>query len=296
LRALDEGADLVLAARPRHALAEQNERPLGLFEQVQRRLDILRRRHHARRFAHAVDLDDLVEVAFGPDDVVGHVEIGGAGAAIERVPRRHLDIIGDAVHALDAVRELAEGRGDHHLPLFLKRTHAAAIGFRSAADQDHGPAILLGIGEAGETMHHARTGHGKAGAGAAGEIAIGARGVGRTLLVAHAEIGDAFFLRRHGNRGDRKSNDPEQVVDALLFQAARKQGRAIDLAHGFPSRFYLSLTARLCIEGGLAKVRSFRRAMRLRAVRPAKQPRQKNSLRKAAVWSEIPTILFVAWR
>ena len=59
LRALDEGADLVLGARPRHALAEENERPLGPFEQVQRRLDVLRRRHHARRFAYAFDLDGL---------------------------------------------------------------------------------------------------------------------------------------------------------------------------------------------------------------------------------------------
>ena len=59
LRALDEGADFVLGARPRHALAEENERPLGPFEQVQRRLDVLRRRHHARRFGHALDLRRL---------------------------------------------------------------------------------------------------------------------------------------------------------------------------------------------------------------------------------------------
>jgi hypothetical protein len=36
LRALEEGADLVLGAQPAHALADQDERPLGLFEQVQR--------------------------------------------------------------------------------------------------------------------------------------------------------------------------------------------------------------------------------------------------------------------
>jgi len=32
LRALDEGPDLVLGARPGHALADENERPLGAFE------------------------------------------------------------------------------------------------------------------------------------------------------------------------------------------------------------------------------------------------------------------------
>ena len=35
LRALEEGADLVLGAQPSHALADENERPLGLFEEVQ---------------------------------------------------------------------------------------------------------------------------------------------------------------------------------------------------------------------------------------------------------------------
>ena len=151
----------------------QNERPLGPFEQVQRRFDVLRRRYHARRFGRALDLNDFIEVAFAPDDIVGHVEIGGAGPTIDRVPGRHLDIVGDALHALDAVRELAERRGDQHLPLFLECAHAAAIGLRGTADQDHGPAILLGIGETRETVHHAWAGDGDAGAGAAGEIAVG---------------------------------------------------------------------------------------------------------------------------
>ena len=69
----------------------------GLFEQVQRGLDVLCRRHHARRLGHALDLDDFVEVAFAGDDVVGHVEIAGAGAAIDRLPSCHLDIVGDAL-------------------------------------------------------------------------------------------------------------------------------------------------------------------------------------------------------
>src|SRR5216684_4363570 len=90
----------------------------------------------------------------------------GAGAAVDRVPGCHLDIVRNARHALDAVRELAERRGDQHLALFLERAHAAAIGLRGAADQDHGPAVLLGIGKTGEAVHHAGPGHGEAGAGA----------------------------------------------------------------------------------------------------------------------------------
>src|SRR5262247_379141 len=104
---------------------------------------------------------------------------------------------------------------------------------RGAAKQDHWPAILLGIGEAGETVHHAGAGHNDAGAGAAGQIAVGLRRVGGGLFVAHADIGNAFLLRGCGNRGDRKPDDPEQVIDALLFEAPRYQGRADDFAHAF---------------------------------------------------------------
>ena len=96
LRALEEGAHLLLGARPGHALADENERPLGLFEQVQGVLD---------------------------------------GA------------------------------------------HAAAIGFGLTADQDHRPAILLGIGHAGEAVHDPGAGHDDAGAGAALQIAVGLRGL-----------------------------------------------------------------------------------------------------------------------
>jgi len=47
----------------------------------------------------------------------------------------------------------------------LIRWNAAAIGLRGSADQDHGPAILLGIGETRETVHHVRAGNDNAGPG-----------------------------------------------------------------------------------------------------------------------------------
>ena len=91
-------------------------------------------------------------------------------------------------------------------------------------------------------MHHAGAGHRNAGAGTAGEIAVGLRRIGRALLVAHAEIGNAFLLRRRRYRGDRKPDDPEQVIDALLLQAAREKRSAIDFAHGFPPYGRLNLS------------------------------------------------------
>ena len=62
-------------------------------------------------------------------------------------------------------------------------------------------------------------------------IAVGLRRVGGGLLVAHADIGNAFLLRGGSDRGDRKPDDPEQVIDALLLEAPCYQGSAVDFTH-----------------------------------------------------------------
>src|SRR5262249_18388390 len=96
-------------------------------------------------------------------------------------------------------------------------------------------------------------GHDDAGAGAAGQIAVGLRRVGGGLLVAHADIGDAFLLRGCGDRGDRKPDDPEQVIDVLLFEAPRYQRSAVDFAHAFLLVDRMTSAARLRIDGRAAK-------------------------------------------
>ena len=57
----------------------------------------------------------------------------------------------------------------------------------------------------------------------------------RDILIAAVlgtgAVADAFFLRRCCDRADREANDPEQVIDALLFEAPRHQGGAVDFAH-----------------------------------------------------------------
>ena len=39
-----------------------------------------------------------------------------------------------------------------------------------------------------------------------------------------------------------KPDDPEQVIDALLFEAPRHQGSAVDFAHGFSPRDRLNFS------------------------------------------------------
>ena len=229
--ALDEGAHLVLGAREGHALADDHQRPLRRLQHVQRLLDVLRHRLDARRIGAFRGLDHLVRVAGAGDDVVGDVEIGRARPAVDRLPHRHLHIERDAVDVLDGVRPLAHRRRGQHLALLLEGAHAVAIGLRRAADQHHRPAILLRVREAREAVDDAGTGHDDARAGPAGQIADGAGGIGRGLLVAHADIGEADLLRCLGERPDREPDHAEHVFHALFLEAFRQQVGAFDLSH-----------------------------------------------------------------
>lgn len=53
------------------------------------------------------------------------------------------------------MRELAERGGDQPLTLFPGRLHAVLLNGGGATDQDHRPAILIGVRETGEAMHGA---------------------------------------------------------------------------------------------------------------------------------------------
>ena len=137
---------------------------------------------------------------------------------------------------LDRVRPFADRRRGQHLALLLERAHAVAIGLRRAADQQHRPAILLRVRQAREAVDDAGTGHHDARAGAAGQIADGAGGIGRGLLVAHADIGQAGLLRCLGERTHREPDHAEHELHALFLEAFRQQVGAFDLSHGYSSQ------------------------------------------------------------
>ena len=129
------------------------------------------------------------------------------------------------------MRPFADGGRRQYLALLLERAHAVAERLRGAADQDHRPAILLRVGEAGEAVDDAGAGHDDARARPAGQEADGAGRIGRGLLVTHADIGQADLLRRLGDWPDREADDAEHVFDALLFEALRQQIGAFDFSH-----------------------------------------------------------------
>ena len=160
LGALDELADVVLGARPRHAFADHHERPFGGFQGLERGFHRIRVGLRARRFGHPGRLDHVVFFALGADDVVRKVEIDRAGAAVQRVANGLIDVVRDAMRVLDGVRVLAVGGGQFHLAFLLEAAHAVLVDGRRAADQDHRPAVLLGIGEPGEGVDDAGAGDG----------------------------------------------------------------------------------------------------------------------------------------
>src|SRR5262245_47600867 len=82
-------------------------------------------------------------------------------------------------------------------------------------------------------MHHTRASHGDTGPGAASHIAVGLGCVRCRLLVAHADVGNAFLLCGCGDRGDRKPDNSEQMIVALLFRVLCYRVTAVDFAHAF---------------------------------------------------------------
>ena len=80
-------------------------------------------------------------------------------------------------------------------------------------------------------MDDARAGHDDTRARPAGQVADGAGGVGRGLLVAHANIGEADLLGGFGDGADGETDDAEHVFYALLLEAFRQQVGAFDFCH-----------------------------------------------------------------
>ena len=82
---------------------------------------------------------DFLFLHLALNDVVRHVEIGGAGTAVDGIAHGHFDVERDAMRMLHGVRELAEGRRDQHLALFLERRPC-----RSASRREAPPIRIIG--------------------------------------------------------------------------------------------------------------------------------------------------------
>ena len=256
--ALDELADLVLGTRPGHALADDDQGAFGGLEGAERCFHRVGIGLRPRRFGHRRCLDHFLVFHFAADDVVREIQVNRARATVDGMAHGLVDIVGNAVDVLDGVGVLAIRRGELDLALFLETAHAVLVDRRCAPDQDHRPAVLLGVGESGEGVDDARSGYGEAGLRTAREVAGRVGGIAGRLFIAHADVGYAGLLCFSGHTLDREAHDPEHVVDALLLETARHELGAVDRCHGSsPWRNELWLRNRLTYRAGTPRLKCY---------------------------------------
>ena len=231
LRLVDELANVVLGARVGHALADDHERPLRRLQRVDGRVHRARLRVRAGRVGAAVLELDLRLLDARGDHVVGEVQVHRPRPPVHARAHALLDVVGHALDGLRPARELHERPRGLHLRRFLERALPVLVRVRRAADEDHRPRVRPGIRQPRDAVDHPRPADRQARARPPGQVADRARGVARRLLVVEAEVADPLPLGRRRDARDRESHHAEHVVDALLLETARDDGRAVDFCH-----------------------------------------------------------------
>ena len=203
----------------------------GRFHRCQCRLDVRRVYLRGGRRFHPCRIGQVIFFQAAGDDVARQVEVDGAGPSRNRMTHRGGNVARDQFNALRLAHPLAEWLREVHLRSRLKVAQVVQCLVGGAAYQEHGPAIRPGIAEGGDGVRHAGAGHHETGADAALEVRNGLRRVARRLLVASADVADAFARCRGGNSGNGNADHAEQFIYALLLQAPGDKPRAIYLSH-----------------------------------------------------------------
>ena len=239
---LDEGADIGVGLRIGGALAEDDQRPLGALQHLERSRNRLRRRNLARRRVDDLDqrlgallrVDRLAE-KFSRQVKIDATRTTGAGRANGA---RHADA--DVLGMQHAEGRLAERLGDgklvHLLVVALLKVDDLALG--RAADHDHRKAVGRGIGERGQAVEEARSRHRQANAGLLRQEAGDRSRIACVLFVperddAHTcSLGEAPQIR---DRNARHTVDRVDVVELERIDDKVKAVRQRVLCVGFVS-------------------------------------------------------------
>jgi hypothetical protein len=220
----DEGADVGIGLGIGSALAEHDDRALGLLEHVERAGDRIGRGQLGRR-----RVDHLDDGALGgggihglAEQLGGQVEIDAAGAAGDGGAdgAGHADT--DVLDMVDAVGGLDIGLGGIELvELFivaLCQVDDLALG--GAGDHDHGEAVDGGIGQGDQAVEEARRRDGHGDAGLLGQVAGDGGGIDGIGFVAEADEAQAFGLHQAGQVGDGNADQAIDGLDAIGFSAS----------------------------------------------------------------------------
>ena len=212
----DEFEDLLVRLRVCGALAEHDQGPLGVGEQVDRGVDRLELGQLARR-----RVDDPPQRPSGLlriDHLAQHrgrdVEVDPSGAAGHRGADRARHAAADVLGPRYPVSSLGEHPGRRQLiHLFVVaslKVHEMALA--GSGDLDHREAVRGGIGKRHKPVEEARGGHRQADARLLRQEPGRRRRMAGVALVAEADVADARRLCEPSQVGDR---DPDDSVDGV---------------------------------------------------------------------------------
>ena len=182
-------------------------------------------------------VDDLV-VGDGPTEPVGldglgvHVVLGDvlgqfdqAGPGLLGLGDAHglahdLGEVAGVTHRVGPLGDgLVHGHHVHHLVGLLVEPGRGAL----PGQHDHGGAVHVGVGHAGEQVGGAGPEGAQGAGGLAGEAAVDLGHEGRPLLVAAEHEVDVGVLQGHHHVGVLLAGDAEDVADSLGLEAADEQ-------------------------------------------------------------------------
>ncbi len=167
----------------------------------------------------------------GGHDVLGQLQVGGAGLLGLGHLERLADDLGDDLRAGDArvpLRDRPEEL-DEVDELVGLLVHPLEVGL--ARQRDERRAVEVGVADRGNEVHRAGAEGAQADAGPAGETAVHVGHVGAALLVAHGDERDRRVGQRLVEVERLLARDAEHVLDTLCFQALHEDIRCATCLH-----------------------------------------------------------------
>ncbi len=232
----DEGADVLAGAGAPAAAADDDHRPLGLFEQSAQGRHVVGRRRAAR---------DLVGAGIGDLDLVDqHVfrqrDHDRPGPAVHRAMEGLADQLGDAAGVLDLGHPL--GHRPEHVAVvdLLERLAVGRLARHLPDQQDHGRRILKAGMQSDAGIGRTRTARHEGDPRLAHQLAVGLGHVGRAAFLAADDVADRVALgvervERREIALARHAEDGVGAVDAqLVDQDLRATAARMCRGHLYP--------------------------------------------------------------
>jgi hypothetical protein len=248
----DEGANVGVGLRIRRALAEDDERPLGFGQQVKGALDRLRSRRLPRCCVdHANKRSGCgLGIESGSQDVTWKIQVHAARASGHGGADGARQADADVFGPIDPVRCLCVRLGRVHLVelLILALLKVDGRPLARSADLDHGKPIRGGGRQGHHSVEKPWSRDGEADARFLRQITADRGRVAGRLLVAEADVANAFGLSQPRQVGYRDSDHTIDGVEAVELHGLDYEVKPVCdwggvrcVVHDTPAPFYLTV-------------------------------------------------------